>query len=652
MTLGHAALWALPLLPAAAGVVLCLAGRRADRSAAPVALVVAAVLVVLATSGAGRGPAVSVPFVAGGGFGLMVDPLSAVVVVTVTVVTLLVLVFAAADVRSGRHRFHGLMLLFAAAVVLTATASTLPALLLGWEVMGATSYALIGHAWHEQHRVSSGTVAFLMTRTGDLGLYAAAAAALAGTGSMRLSDLPRLEGPWLDVAAGGVLLAALGKAAQLPFSAWLSRAMAGPSPVSALLHSAAMVAMGGYLLLRTAPLLAASGWAATTAAWVGALTALLLGAVAVAQRDLKQLLAASTAAQLGFVVLGAGVSAVAAGSAHLVAHAATKALLFLAAGAWLSALGTEQLSLLQGVARRWPVVGVGATVGALALAGVAPLSLWATKDEVLAVAWEVSPALYVVGLAAVALSAAYAGKILLVLWRRAPEDVGGRHLERRHLEARHDRQEQGSGHLGPAEQAPLVVLAVGAALLGVLALPPLGGLLQEHLDGGPVPTAGAGELIGSALLTLVVLAAVARWGLPEPRLLRDWLDLERATSLLVVRPVLRLSDTLARFDDKVLDAAVDRTAAAVLGAASVTAVADDRYLDGAVRAAARGGDTAAVLTARTDDRSVDGAVESLARQVRRLGGLARAPQTGQLHQYYLQVAAAIAVGVVVLLVVR
>jgi len=151
VTAAQAALWAMPLLPALAGATLCLTGRRAGRLAAPVALVVATVLVGLAAVVALAGPAVSVPFVAGGRLGLGVDPLSALVVPTVAVVTLLVLVFAAGDLRTGRHRFHGLMLLFAAAVMVTATAATLPALLLGWEVTGATSYALIGHSWHEQH---------------------------------------------------------------------------------------------------------------------------------------------------------------------------------------------------------------------------------------------------------------------------------------------------------------------------------------------------------------------------------------------------------------------------------------------------------------------------------------------------------------------
>ena len=639
---GEAALWWLVLLPALLGAALCLAGRRADRVAAPVSVGTAAAGVVLAGVVAWVRPTVSVPFLAGAPFALAVDPLSALVVPTVAGVTLLVLVFSAGDVHSSQARFHGGMLLFAAAVMVTATATTVPALLLGWEVMGATSYALIGFRWREQHRVSSGAVAFLTTRAADLGLYAAGAAALAGGAGMALADLPAADGAWLHVAAAGVLVAALGKAAQLPFSFWLSRAMDGPSPVSALLHSAAMVAMGGYLLLRAAPLLEASGWAATAAAWVGALTALLLGAVAVAQRDLKQLLAASTAAQLGFVVLGAGLSAVAAGSTHLVAHAATKALLFLAAGAWLTALGTKQLPALRGVARRWPVVGVTATVGALTLAGVAPLSLWATKDEVLAAARESSTALYVVGLAAAAVSAAYAGKVLFVLWRRPPDGI----------DEGWDSEARGTRHVGGLEQVPLVVAAAGAALLGVLALPPVGDVLRRAVDEGSTSTAGPVELLVSAALALVVLAATARWGLPEPRWAAGWLGLERAAQGAVVRPVLRLADVLARFDDRVLDRAVEGTAALVASSARSLARADDRYLDGAVSAASRGGLAAGAAAARTDVGAVDAFVEGLARRVRRLGDLARRPQTGQLHHYYLQVTATLAVGIVLLVVVR
>ncbi len=594
----NALLWSLVLTPGVGGAVLCLSGRRAERIAVPLSLVVAVFVTgAAATVAAGR-PTVSAPFVAGSTFGLSVDGLSAMIVPAVAAVSLLVLVYAGAEPVTPRPRFHGLMLLFVAAVMGTATATTLPALLFAWEVMGAASYALIGFSWRAQWRVSAGLTAFITTRTADLGLYLAAGAALAAGHGMSLAGLPQVPAGWRDVIAAGILVAAVGKSAQLPFAFWLSRAMAGPSPVSALLHSAAMVAMGGYLLLRSAPLLQATGWAATTTAWIGALTALILGAVAVAQRDLKQLLAASTAAQLGFVVLAAGLAATGAGAAQLIAHAATKALLFLVAGAWLAALGTQQLGGLRGAARRWPLIGVVFTVGALSLAGVAPLSLWATKDQVLAAALAEHPALYAVGLAAAALSAAYAGKMIVVVWSAHP------------AHSKPGAAAAGTGHVRVWQQVPLVVLALAAAAGGVLALP---ALLRPATTaiGLPAPAGpSVPELVGSAVLAVVVVAVVAVLRLPEPAWAARWLDFETAAHALVVRPVLVAADGLAWFDDRILDRSVG-------GVAVATA-----------RVAAAAG--------RADNKLVDAGVELGARQVRRLGHLARRPQTGQLHQYYVQ----------------
>lgn len=615
--MAEVSLWLLVLLPGAVGGVLALS--RLERAAVVVSLATAAVSAVLATVVALGRPRVSTPFMAGSDLALGVDALSALVVPTVAVVTLLVLVFSAGEIRGSPARFHGLMLLFASAALLTATAETLPALLFAWEVMGATSYALIGFWWRDDHRVSAGLTAFVTTRTADLGLYLAAGAALAGGAGLTLAGLPESSEGWRHVVAAGVLVAGLGKAAQLPFSFWLSRAMEGPSPVSALLHSAAMVALGGYLLLRTEPLLASSGWAAPAAAWVGALTALLLGAVAVAQRELKQLLAASTSAQLGFVVMGAGLASVSGGAAHLVAHASTKALLFLAAGAWLTALGTKRLTGLRGVARRWRLVGWTSTLGALSLAGVAPLSLWATKDAVLAAALGESPWLYAVGLAAAALSAAYAGKILVVLWRHVPE------AERAEAERHHDEEEQGTRHIGMLEQAPLVVLAVGASVLGLLALPPVGDTVARSLGEEPLHPA-LGEMAASVVIALVVLALVWWRPLPEPRWAVGWLGLERAAQVSVVRPTLTLAERLARFDDRILDRAVTQVASAALGLARRAATVDSRVLDGAV--------------------------EAVAGWLRGLGRLARHPQTGQLHQYYIQAVVVLALGVLLLLTVR
>jgi NADH:ubiquinone oxidoreductase subunit 5 (subunit L)/multisubunit Na+/H+ antiporter MnhA subunit len=528
--------------------------------------------------------------------GLAVDGLSAVLLVTLAVVLAAVLVFAAGE--RYRVRFYALMLLFAAAMAVTVTATDLFMLLMGWEVMGAMSYALIGYAWPDAGRVRSADAAFLTTRAADMGLYAAAGFALASAHSLRLDELARADAPWRDLIAAGIVVSALGKSAQLPFSFWLARAMAGPSPVSALLHSATMVAAGAYLLMRVHPLLAATGWADALVAWAGAVTALALGAVALAQRDLKQLLAASTCAQIGFMVLGAGAGSVGGATAQLVAHAAVKSLLFLCAGAWLAALGTERLDGLRGAARRHPLVGAAFGVGALALAGVPPLSLWVTKDEVLR---GLPAGLLAVALAASVLSAAYAAKALFAVVRPA----------------------EGAGVRVPVlGQAPLVVLAFAAAVLGVLGLPAVADAWRRLLgvpdEGGPGPwvLVLSGVL---AVLTVGVAGAVRR--VPAPGWAAEWLYLERAAEAVVVRPVLAAARALARFDDRVVD--------------------------GAVRGAARGGRWAAGLAGRRVEIRVDGATALVARAARALAGLARRPQTGQVHLYYAQAAVVLAVLVAV-----
>ncbi len=635
----------LVLLPAVSGIGLCLAGPRARTAAIPVSLTTATVTAALAVVASVTHPALEIPFIAGAPVGLAVDGLSAFVLPAVAIVTLLVLIFAAAEGTDSPQRFHGLMLIFAAAVAVTVTATTLPALLFAWEIMGAMSWALIGFQWRDDRRVQAGLVAFTMTRAGDLGLYLAAGAAMMGGASLELAELSAASSPWRDVIAFGIIAAALGKAAQLPFSSWLSRAMQGPSPVSALLHSAAMVAMGGYLLLRVAPLLQATDWAGMTVAWIGALTALLLGAVAVAQRDLKQLLAASTAAQMGFVVLAAGVGSIAGGAGYLVAHASTKALLFLVAGAWLAALGTKALFALRGAARRWPLVGALFTVGILTLAGIAPLSLWALKDELLAVAREASPVLYLVGLTAAALSAIYSGKVLFIVWGRADAAT----------EAGYDAEQPGTRRIGRWERIPLIVLAAGAALLGILALPPVSGPLKAMLGETDSVVPGVLELAGSAVLALVMLALVAfglRRGLPRPAWAANWLGLEKAVNLIVVRPTLALSESLARFDDGMLDRSLHRVARAGVTGARRLGRFDDARLDAAVSATARAGTLAGSRAARADDGGVDGVVESLARQLRRLGTLARRPQTGQIYQYYAQIVIVFAAVFILILLVR
>jgi NADH:ubiquinone oxidoreductase subunit 5 (subunit L)/multisubunit Na+/H+ antiporter MnhA subunit len=658
---------ALVLLPFLGGGLLALCGRRADRVAPAVGAVLAAATLAVAVAAAVARPAVDLPFLAGIRAGFAVDGLSALMVVTVAGATLAVLAFATGEAELRTGRFVGFVLVFAASMLATVTATTLAPLLFAWEAMGALSWALIGYRWREADRVRAAHTAFLTTRTADLGLYVAAGAAVAGgAGSLALVELPALAPPWLHLAAAGVVAAALGKSAQLPFSFWLSRAMEGPSPVSALLHSATMVAAGAYLLLRLVPLLAAAGWADDMVAWTGAATALLLGLVAVAQRDLKQLLAASTAAQIGFMVLAAGAGGTTAGALQLVAHAATKSLLFLAAGAWLVTLGTEsprqmrspsrgaqaappggrqpaepagrvehsvvgsseyaryeddpppcdastwipapgtnpsfagrskQLGELRGAARRFPLVGATFTVGAASLAGLPPLSLWVSKDAVLAAALDRGPALYVLGLAAALVSAVYSAKAVWWVWQPAPAARPAR---------------------VPAPMRPsLVALAIFAAGLGLLAVP---------LPLDPAP-AGWELVVSAALAVGGVVAALCLGGdrLPEPRPLRSWLGLEAAARASVVRPVLATAAGLARVDGGL-----------------------DRAVDGIARLVRR----AAGALDRRGELSVDGVVRGVAAGSRALGRLARRPQTGQLHQYYAQSAAVLALLALLLILVR
>lgn len=628
-------------LPAVAGTALLLGGRRFDRVAPVTSIAVATVTLGAAIAAALTRPRWEAAFIGPGGATLVVDGLSAVLLPMITAVALLVLVFAVAERTQPEARFHGLMLVFIAAVLITVTSTSLVSLLAAWEIMGATSYALIGFYWQNARTIPAGFVAFTVTRTADLGLYLAAGVAIVAGVDWQLDDLSSASAPWLSIIAAGVLIAGLGKAAQLPFSFWLSRAMEGPSPVSALLHSAAMVAMGGYLLLRLSPLLLASGWAGWAAAWIGAATTIVLGVIAIGQSDLKQLLAASTAAQLGFVTLAAGIGATAGGTAQLIAHAATKALLFLIAGAWLAATGTKQLHALRGVGRRWPLVGVTFLIGALSLAGIPPLSLWLTKDAVLAAALEASPTLYAAGLVGAVLAAAYSAKIIGVAWAAPAQDAA--------REAEWDAEQQGTRHIPAGANGPLVVLAVGAAVLGILAAPGVDAPFRETIGAAGQPQSSIAELAASAILALIVVLVVLRYRLPPVPGSATWFGLERAAITIVGRPLEVFAAALARFD-LLLDALIDRSPGALQAVAGRVGHSDDR-LDDAIDAAPRTLDRTATAT-RSLDGEVDGAVGRVVTFTRAAGRFARRSQSGRIADYYAAGAVVTVALVVLLIVVR
>ena len=639
--------WVLPLVPmVGAGAVLGV--RRRRQALAPVA--VAAVVATLGVAVWSAGSEASAGWRWGGelSLGLDVEGLARVMVVLVPGVALPVVAYAAASLRGdpGLARLLALLLAFVAAMLVLVAAADLLTLLVAWELVSATSWALIATDWRDAERPGHALQAFLTTRVGDLGLVAAAAVAVVATGGGDYDALSGLHGWPAQVVAGGLLLAAAAKSAQLPFSPWLFPAMAGPTPVSALLHSATMVAAGAYALARTVPVLEGAPWLAGAVASLGVATAIVGSLVAGAQDDLKRALAASTSAQYGLVLVAVGAGSTAAAGAHLVTHAVFKALLFLGAGVALHQAGTLDLSRLR-LGRVVPFAAGTFAVGAAALAAVPPLGAAWSKEEVLAAATHAGAWLGAGVLVASFLSALYAGRLAVLAFGpssaaspRIVEPGGGSAAPIAH--------ESGAAGRNRLERAALGGLAAASVALGVLWLPGAGGVV-ERASGGRLFEAAAWELPGSlgAIAAAAGLLAVLHrsstlvtLGLPD-RLraaVAGWLGLPGRARLLVVDPVLALSRGLAAFDDRVVDAGVRAAARVPVALSAVLSWWGERSVDGVVQAVAGTTLRAAAGSRLVDERGVDRAVEDLARGAGVAGSRSRKLQTGLSHHYYVLVA--------------
>lgn len=559
---------------------------------------------------------------------LAAEGFGAVMAVLVPAIAIPVIAYAAVhEPREGKGRLIALLVAFVAAMELLVLAADLLTLLIGWELVGACSWALIGHEWRDPATAPAARQAFLVTRFGDLGLYVAAAAAMAGTGSLSFSDLGALHGPALQVVAAGVLVAAMAKSAQVPFSPWLFAAMAGPTPVSALLHSATMVAAGAYLLIRLAPALASASWFLPSTVVVGLLTTFVGALVALAQRDIKLALAGSTASQYGlmFVAVGAG-STVAAG-AHLVTHAAFKALLFLGAGIAIRAAGTRDLARLR-VGRALPTAAAAFAIGALALAAVPPLGGAFSKELVVNAAWDYSSWLGIAVLGSGLLTALYASRLHLLAF--------------------------GPGELRtarPPSRVELVSVWMLAAIstgLGALWIPVvrggIGQLTGVGLDLGPlgglalgIAAAVLGVAAGALLLRRRALLTLGL-GSSVQAAMAGWLGLPALGGRLVVRPALGLAGALASFDARVVDAGVRAAGAFGAWIARVLASTGEWSIDSIVQRVTTLFDALARRSGIVDDGAIDVTVERAAQGVGWAGETARRLQTGLAHQYFLIVA--------------
>jgi len=330
--------------------------------------------------------------------GVLVDPLGNAMLVLVTLVSLLVQIYSLAYLSDERPaalgRYYTYQSLFVFSMLGLVLAPGFVQMFVFWELVGLCSYLLIGF-WYERPAAARAAVkAFWITKLGDVGFIIGIVLLWSATGTFEFTELfdkaqdNALVIPGLAAIMFLIYLGAVGKSAQFPLHVWLPDAMEGPTPVSALIHAATMVTAGVFMVTRAEPLFALVPDVLTLIAWVGAFTALLAATMACVEGDIKRVLAYSTVSQLGYMMAAAGAGASGAGFLHLLTHGLFKALLFLAAGAVIHAVGTNDIFRMGGLFRAMPQTAIVFVVGTLALAGVPPLAGFYSKEAVLGGVWE------------------------------------------------------------------------------------------------------------------------------------------------------------------------------------------------------------------------------------------------------------------------
>ena len=513
-------------------------------------------------------------------FALQLDQLSAVMILVVTGVGALIHVFSVGYMSDdpGYARYFAYLNLFVFFMLTLVLGASFPVMFVGWEGVGLCSYLLIGFWFNEQINADAGKKAFIVNRIGDFGFLVAMLLIFWHTGSLDfVTVFPKAAatfpagGPVITAITLFLFLGCTGKSAQIPLYTWLPDAMQGPTPVSALIHAATMVTAGVYLVVRCGALFALSPVGSATVAGVGALTALFAATIALKQWDIKRVLAYSTISQLGYMFLGVGTGAYAAGIFHLTTHAFFKALLFLGSGSVIHAMhrayhathaheDAQDMRNMGGLARYMPWTATLMWIATLAIAGIPPLAGFFSKDEILGAAFAqgaARPVWYVfwgMGLAAALLTAFYMTRLMVYTFH-GPNRTGDR--EREQL------------HEAPALMtAPLVVLGVLTLLGGALNVPSLfgGGARLEHwlapvTAAALAPAAEASRATEWALVVAAVLVATlgvvgafrllkpetlvaARLAPPERglgRLLWKKWYVDELYDALIVRPVMWLS---------------------------------------------------------------------------------------------------------------
>lgn len=484
------AAWIIPLLPLAAFLALTALGRSYRRSApliggaASLAAFVMSLLVLTERlSPNAVDYSYSFDWIHIGNyslaFGYEVTNLTSLMLCVVTLVSFLVNVYSAGYMRNDERItvFYGYVALFAFSMLGLVLSDNLLSLYIFWELVGVCSFLLVGFWYTRPAARAAAKKAFIVTRIGDAGLligilllfwympdhsltFTMIESVFDGQGGLIATGIT-------TVIALLIFLGAVGKSGQFPLHVWLPDAMEGPTPISALIHAATMVAAGVYLVARTFPIFEASVAAMEVVAYTGGFTAIFAATIAIAQNDIKRILAFSTVSQLGFMMMALGLGSVTGGIFHLFTHAFFKALLFLGAGSVIHAVHTQNINEMGGLFSRMKITGSTFAIGALALSGIPPLAGFWSKDAILTVALDGGNVLlFVVGLAAAFCTALYMTRLFVLVFLGKPRGTQG------HGGAPSHASPPARPHESPAVMTiPLVVLAVLSAAAGFVETP-------------------------------------------------------------------------------------------------------------------------------------------------------------------------------------
>lgn len=515
-------------------------------------------------------------------FGFLADPLSIVMSLVITGVGALIHLYAIGYMHGDENfsKFFVYLNLFVFSMLVLVLGDNLLLTFLGWEGVGACSYLLISFWFTDESNASAGKKAFVTNRVGDFGFMLAMFLIFFSMGSLKYSDIfasAMSSGIAQSTATAIVVLlfvGAVGKSAQFPLYLWLPDAMAGPTPVSALIHAATMVTSGVYLLTRMNPVIAeASGWVPSLIAWIGLGTALFAATIAIAQNDIKKILAYSTVSQLGFMFVALGSGLYVAAIFHMITHAFFKALLFLGAGSVIHGMDDEQDVRRYGALRKaMPITAVTFIIGWLAISGIPPFSGFWSKDEVLLAAYNENFVLWLLLLIAAVMTAFYMSRLVFMAF------FGEARLGQPSLEADTQKHKQGTHphESGWLMWVPLVALAGLATVAGVINLPFTSGTkflekwLEPVLFGNEVHLytgaetkwvlailAVAGGVIGIVFAASVYLKRLLDPSKIELPILSEGWHYDRFVSDFMGGPGRRIFNIVEWFDRAVVDGAVN-----------------------------------------------------------------------------------------------